>query len=461
MKIAPLSVGKIHLIGIGGIGISGIAEILHSMGYEVQGSDQKESSNTERLRKEGIPVFIGHKAENVKGVAVVVHSTAVHFDNPEIVQARLDGIPVLHRSEMMAEIMRFKSSICISGSHGKTTTTSLIGSLLKAGNLNPTIITGGIINSLQTNAIIGKGEWMVVEADESDGTFIKIPSTISVITNIDPEHLDYYKTFDALKESFLTFAKQVPFYGFSVLCAEQPVVRGLMPHLTNRRFITYGIKEAADCQAHNIRSTAEGMIFDVTYKEHSLKDVHLNLHGQHNVLNTLATIVIALEFHIEPAIILKALKDFQGVKRRFTKVGEWKGATIIDDYAHHPSEIKAVLGAVHGIPHKKIIAVVQPHRYSRLHNLFKEFTESLQGVDHLILAPVYAAGESPISGADHIALAKAISLSGKTSVETIQSPAEVAPKIHQLVGAGDYVIFMGAGDITQWASALENQLNHI
>ncbi|MEI8321008.1 MAG: UDP-N-acetylmuramate--L-alanine ligase [Alphaproteobacteria bacterium] len=461
MKIAPLSVGTIHLIGIGGIGISGIAEILHSMGYKVQGSDQVENSNTERLRKDGIPVFIGHKAENVKGVNAVVHSTAIHFDNPEIIQARKEGIPVMHRSEMMAEIMRFKSSICISGSHGKTTTTSLIGSILKAAHLKPTIINGGIINSLKTNAIIGTGDWMVVEADESDSTFIKIPSTISVITNIDPEHLDHYKTFEILKESFLSFAKQVPFYGFALLCTDHPVVNSLTPHITNRRFISYGVKQKADCMGHNVKATPEGMVFDVTYKNHHLKGVHLNLHGDHNVLNALAAIAIAFEFKVDDQTIHESLSSFQGVKRRFTKVGEWNGVSIIDDYAHHPSEIKAVLSAAKGVAAKKIIVVMQPHRYSRLHNLFEDFSTCFQGVDHLILAPVYAAGESAVPGADHIALAKAVALHLKFPVDIIQSPGEIPEKIKAIAHPGDYVIFMGAGSITQWAYALEDDLKKL
>lgn len=461
MYIAPLSVGTIHLIGIGGIGISGIAEVLHNLGYKVQGSDQGENANTERLRSKGIPIFIGHKAENVKGVSVVVHSTAVHFDNPEIVQARKKRVPVISRSEMLAEIMRFKSSVCVSGSHGKTTTTSLVAALLSAGGIDPTVINGGIINSLQSNAMIGKGNWMVVEADESDSTFIKIPSTISVITNIDPEHLDHHKTFEKLKESFLTFARQVPFYGFSVLCADHPTVHDLTPHITTRRFVTYGIKKKADCMASNVKASAAGMTFDVQYKEHGLKDVHLSLHGEHNVLNALAAIVVALEMKVSSEKIKQSLKSFQGVKRRFTKAGEWKGVIIIDDYAHHPSEIKAVLKAARGVTQKKVTVVMQPHRYSRLQNLFDEFVDSFKGADHVILAPVYAAGETPIPGVDHIALAKAVSLKYDIPVDTIGSPEELAPKLHALVKPEEYILFMGAGSSTQWAYALESQLKKL
>lgn len=461
MKIAPLSVGPIHLIGIGGIGMSGIAEILRTMGYIVQGSDQNNNANTERLGKLGVQIFIGHASEHVKDASVVVHSTAIQFDNPEIIQARLLNIPVMHRSEMMAEIMRFKSCVCVSGSHGKTTTTSLMGALLSDAHLDPTIINGGIINSLQTNALIGMGDWMVVEADESDGTFVKIPSTISVITNIDPEHLDYYKTFENLKQAFLYFCKNVPFYGFSIICSDSQIVQELMPHITNRRFITYGMQSPADCLAYNIQASSDGMRFSARYKEHIFENLHIQLHGEHNVLNTLPCLVIATEFGISQDCTRQMLAQFQGVKRRFTKVGVWQGVTIIDDYAHHPSEIESTLKAARNLCTGKIIAVVQVHRYTRLQALFEQFLSCFQQADHLILSPVYSAGEQPLSGIDHIALAQALRQKFSMPVDTIQNPEELAHKIYTLAKPDDYVLFMGAGSITQWAHALEQQLENL
>jgi UDP-N-acetylmuramate--alanine ligase len=458
MNISPLSIGTIHLIGIGGIGMSGIAEILHSLGHKVQGSDMGENTNTDRLKKLGISVFLGHTASNLENVSIIVPSSAVKPSNPELVAAKEMGIPVIPRSEMLAELMRFKATISVAGTHGKTTTTSLVGTLLEAGNLDPTIINGGIINSLNTNAKIGDGNWMVVEADESDGTFIKLPSTIAIITNIDPEHMEHFGTFENLTRSFLQFAQQIPFYGFSVLCVDHPVVRSLIPHITNRRYITYGIENEANCMASNIRALPTGTHFDLIYKERTLKDLHLSLHGTHNILNCLAAIIVALELDISEKIIRQALSEFQGVKRRFTQTGVVQGITIIDDYGHHPTEIAAVLKAVRAVTKKQVIAVVQPHRFSRVKDLFPEFSRCFQDADQIIIAPIYAAGESPIEGVTHKALEQAIKQHFKGSVYTIENPSELPRLIHKIASPGDYVICLGAGTISEWANKLPENL---
>jgi UDP-N-acetylmuramate--alanine ligase len=454
MNISPLSIGTIHLIGIGGIGMSGIAEILHSLGHKVQGSDMKESNNTLRLKELGIPLFIGHDSNNLKGVAIIVPSSDVKPSNIELITAKQQNIPVIPRSEMLAELMRFKATISIAGTHGKTTTTSLVGALLAAGNLDPTIINGGIINSLKTNARIGDGNWMVVEADESDGTFIKLPSTIGIITNIDPEHMSHFGTFENLTRSFLQFAQQVPFYGFSILCTDHPVVRSLIPHITNRRYITYGIDNEANCMASNITALSSGMQFTVTYKKIILKDLHLPLHGHHNVLNCLAAIIVALELNISEKTIRQALSEFQGVKRRFTQIGVVQGITIIDDYGHHPTEIAAVLKAARAITEKQVIAVVQPHRFSRVKDLFPEFTQCFKDADQIIIAPIYAAGETPIEGVTHKALKQAVKDHFKGPIHTIERPEELAALIHKIASPGDYVICLGAGTISEWAHQL-------
>ncbi len=458
MNISPLSIGTIHLIGIGGIGMSGIAEILHSLGHTVQGSDVGENNNTARLKKLGIPVFVGHSSNNLKGVSIVVPSSAVKASNPEMLAAKEMGIPVIPRSEMLAELMRFKATVSVAGTHGKTTTTSLVGTLLEAGNLDPTIINGGIINSLNTNAKIGDGNWMVVEADESDGTFIKLPSTVAIITNIDPEHMEHFGTFENLTRSFLQFAQQIPFYGFSVLCADHPVVRSLIPHITNRRHITYGIENEADCRATNIRALPTGTHFTVTHKQKTLKDLHLPLHGTHNILNCLAAIVVALELNISEKTIHKALSEFQGVKRRFTQTGVVQGITIIDDYGHHPTEIAAVLKAARAVTKKNVIAVVQPHRFSRVKDLFPEFSQCFKDADQIIVAPIYAAGEAPIEGVTHKALEQAIKQNFKGPIYTIEAPSELPGLIHKIASPGDYVICLGAGTISDWANQLPANL---
>ncbi len=462
MNTAPLSLGTIHLIGIGGIGMSGIAEILHRTGHKVQGSDLSSNPSTDRLKAQGIPIFTGHSAENVNGCSIVVPSSAIKETNPELQQARREGICIISRAEMLAEIMRFSPCIAIAGTHGKTTTTSLVSHVLWKGGIDPTIINGGIITSFKTNAVMGEGNWMVVEADESDGTFIKLPSTIAVVTNIEPDHMEYFKTEANLKKCFVHFANSVPFYGFSVLCIDHPMVRKILPRLKSRRHITYGTRKEAQCRASRITASADGMSFSVDYKglgrsEH-LANLFLPLHGEHNVLNALAAITIALEFGFSPETIKESLKSFEGVKRRFTKTGQVNGITVIDDYGHHPTEISAVLKAAKALTRGRVIAVVQPHRYSRLQSLLKEFSQCFGDADILILAPVYGAGEDPVPGLTHHVLAQATRQSFKGPIFLIEDPKELAPLIASVAKSGDHVICLGAGSITHWAHHLPSQL---
>ncbi len=455
MKLSALSPGKIHIIGIGGIGMSGIAEILHLKGHDVQGSDISSSPNVERLQKKGIKVFVGHDKNHVNGASVVVYSTDVPLDNVEILEARAQGIPTINRAEMLAELMRFYGTIAISGTHGKTTTTSLIGSVLETANWDPTVINGGIVNAYGTNTRIGKGEWMVVEADESDGTFVKVPATIAVVTNIDPEHLNYYGSFENLVAHFDRFIHQIPFYGFSVICHDHPVVASLIPKITDRRYVSYGLHKDAHVRATNITQTTQGMCFDVMIRGNHetiiLEKIQLALHGEHNVLNSLSAIAVGHYLGIDHQLIREALKNFQGVKRRFTTTGVVNGVTVIDDYAHHPKEIQAVLNAAKGMVPGRIFAVMQPHRYSRLKDLFPEFVDSFQNADSLYITPLYSAGETLIPGFDHQVLTKAIQEKGYVSTQTIDSVADLASHLKPQLKEGDYVIFMGAGNITKWA----------
>jgi len=463
MNISPLKFGTIHLIGIGGIGMSGIAEILHSMGHKVQGSDMAENPNVQRLRDKGIKVFIGHEPKNISGAAIIVPSSAVKADNPEVMEARRQDIPVIPRSEMLAELMRFKASIAVAGTHGKTTTTSLVAAILTEGKLDPTVINGGIINNIGTNAVVGKGNWMVVEADESDGTFVKVPCTIAVVTNIEPEHLDFYGSFDNLRNQFLQFVKQIPFYGLSVICSDHPEVQKMIPKITERHFLTYGLNDNAAVQATNIQRSPQATKFDVLYKAKDIhiKDISFALHGDHNILNALAAITIGIELGIDETTIKESLSAFKGVKRRFTEAGSYKEAMIIDDYAHHPTEIKAVLKAAKGVASGKVIAVLQPHRYSRLQSLFDEFSECYDDCDHIILLPVHSAGESNIMGIDHVSLGKAIQTKYKKPMDICNSPEELAQKLHGILKKGDFVICMGAGSITTIAHNLEKSLKEM
>jgi UDP-N-acetylmuramate--alanine ligase len=466
-KTMPLEVGTIHIIGIGGIGMSGIAEILHNLGYRVTGSDMAENANVVRLKGMGIRVDIGHKAENVKDASVVVKSTAVPNTNPEIMAARDLRIPVVKRAEMLAELARLKATVAIAGTHGKTTTTSLVALMFESGGKNPTVINGGIINAYGTNAYLGKGEWLVVEADESDGTFIKLPSTIGVITNIDPEHLDYWGTFDALRTGFRTFIENLPFYGLAVLCNDHTEVRAMMKHITDRRIITYGIDREADIMGTNLRSDVSGTTFDVKIAEsvsggkaYVLKNVKLPVPGRHNVQNSLAAIAIGLELKFGDDVIRDGFKKFAGVKRRFTRTGEVDGVTVIDDYGHHPEEIKATLRAGRDVlkgSKGRIIAVVQPHRYSRLNSLFEQFCQCFKDADHVIISEVYAAGEKPIPGVTGEALVEGVKTQGK-GAEFLESPERLATLVHKQAKDGDLVICLGAGSVTTWAAQLPQQL---
>ncbi|WP_339862146.1 UDP-N-acetylmuramate--L-alanine ligase [Thalassospira alkalitolerans] len=464
MNTLPLNIGTIHFVGIGGIGMSGIAEILHNLGYTVQGSDISDNANVQRLRGLGISVFVGHRAENVADAKVVVISTAVKPDNPEVIAARADMIPVVRRAEMLAELMRLKAAIAVGGTHGKTTTTSLVATMLDAAGLDPTVINGGIINSYGTNARLGDGDWMVVEADESDGTFIKVPSTISVVTNIDPEHLDHWKSFDHLREAFKNFVQNIPFYGFAVLCIDHPEVQALIGKVTDRRIFTFGFSPQADVRAVNVRTNIGDSVFDVVIRERVdseervIKDVRLPMVGDHNVSNSLAAITVALELGIPDDKIVSAFDGFTGVKRRFTKTGEVDGVTIIDDYGHHPVEIKAVLKAARKATQNNVIAVVQPHRYSRLHDLFEEFCTCFNDADSVIVADVYEAGETPIDGASRDALVEGLRTRGHRNVTALESPEALASVISDQAKPGDLVVCLGAGSISAWANALPAQL---
>ncbi|MBX7146559.1 MAG: UDP-N-acetylmuramate--L-alanine ligase [Alphaproteobacteria bacterium] len=464
MKTFPQDIGSLHFIGIGGIGMSGIAEILHNLGYRVQGSDLAENYNVRRLQQLGIPIMLGHKSDNIKGAKVVVISSAVKSDNPEFVAARDNFIPIVKRAEMLAELMRLKWSIAVAGTHGKTTTTSLVASLLDAGHLDPTVVNGGIINNYGTNARLGKGEWIVVEADESDGTFVKLPATIAVVTNIDPEHLDHYGSIELMHKAFENFITNIPFYGCATLCTDHPIVQTMIPKVQGKRIITYGMNSQADIRAIDIETKSNGSIFDVIFADHlknggkRLKKLHLPMIGMHNVQNALAAIAIANELDIKEESIYEGLSKFGGVKRRFTKTGEINGITIIDDYGHHPVEISAVLRAAKTAADGRVIAVVQPHRYTRLKDLFEEFCTCFNDADHVIVADIYAAGEQPIPNINRDYLIEGLRAHGLRHVDALNSPEALAPLINQLAQKGDMVVCLGAGSITNWAYALPDQL---
>ena len=460
----PRNIGPVHFVGIGGIGMSGIAEILHNQNYKVRGSDSAANPNVQRLRDMGIEVEIGQRAENLKDAAVVVVSSAIKKDNPELVAARARGLPVVRRAEMLAESMRFKNSIAIGGTHGKTTTTTLVATLLDAANYDPTVINGGIINAYGTNARLGGGEWMVVEADESDGTFVKLPADVVIVTNIDPEHLDHYGTFDKAKEAFLAFVENIPFYGFAVMCIDHPVVQELIGKITDRRVITYGYSPQADYRLLDVHYENGATNFAVritnrnSKETHEIRDLALRMPGDHNALNSTAALAVARELGMNDNDIRKGLAAFEGVKRRFTKTGEWNGVTVFDDYGHHPVEIAAVLKAARKVTKQKVVAVMQPHRYSRLSSLFNEFCSCFNDADQVILCPVYAAGEQPIEGANHMALAEGLHARGHRAVTTIETPEQLAPLVKGMVKPGDIVVCLGAGTISQWAYALPDQL---
>jgi UDP-N-acetylmuramate--alanine ligase len=452
-------IGTIHFVGIGGIGMSGIAEVMHHLGYKVQGSDQNESYVTEGLRKVGIPVMIGQSADNLGDAAVVVCSTAIRDDNPEIQAAAERRLPRVRRAEMLAELMRMQSTIAVAGTHGKTTTTSMIAAMLDAGGIDPTVINGGIINAYGSNARLGKSDWMVIEADESDGSFLRLDGTIAVVTNIDPEHLEHYGSFDAIKDAFVEFVENVPFYGLAVMCVDHPEVQGVLSRIRDRRIITYGTSALADLRADNVVPGNGGSRFDVSIRQgvgerRVIEGVFVPMPGKHNVLNALAAIAVGMEFGFSDEVLQNGFNNFSGVKRRFTKVGDVDGATIIDDYAHHPVEIRSVLAAAREAAQERVIAVVQPHRYTRLRDLMDDFQNAFNDADVVFVVPVYAAGEDPIEGIDSNALAEGLRARGHRSVKTVDSLTDLAANLRDLAAKGDVVICMGAGDITKWAGGL-------
>ncbi len=463
MKL-PRDIGPIHFIGIGGIGMSGIAEVLVNLNYKVTGSDVADSANVKRLREKGIAVAIGHDAANLGDAAVVVVSSAIKRDNPELVAARAGRRPVVLRAEMLAELMRFKSCVAIAGTHGKTTTTSLVAAMLDAGNLDPTVINGGIINAYGTNARIGEGDWMVVEADESDGTFLKLPADVAVVTNVDPEHLDHFKTFDAVQAAFKKFVENVPFYGFAVMCTDHPVVQQIVGRIEDRRIVTYGENPQADVRLVKLTNDSGRSRFDVVFRDrngvqtHTITDLSLPMPGRHNALNATAAIAVAHEFGVGDDLIRKALEAFGGVKRRFTRTGEWNGVTIIDDYGHHPVEIAAVLRAARESTKGRVVAVVQPHRFTRLQSLFEEFCTCFNDADAVIVAPIYSAGEQPIPGIDRDSYVAGLRARGHRQVIPLDGPEQLAGIVRGIAKPGDYVVCLGAGSITTWAYALPNEL---
>jgi UDP-N-acetylmuramate--alanine ligase len=463
MKL-PRELGPIHFVGIGGIGMSGIAEVLLNLNYKVQGSDATDNANVKRLRDKGAKVFVGHNAAHLADAAVVVVSTAIKRDNPELAAARERRLPVVRRAEMLAELMRLKQCVAIAGTHGKTTTTSLVATLLDAAGLDPTVINGGIINAYGTNARLGAGDWMVVEADESDGTFLKLPADVAIVTNIDPEHLDHFETFDAIKHAFRTFIENLPFYGFAVMCLDHPTVQELVGGIEDRRVVTYGENPQADARLIDVDLTGGRSRFSVLIrdrkggKETRIDDLVLPMPGHHNALNATAAIAVAYELKAPVDAIRQALAGFGGVKRRFTLTGEWNCVSIFDDYGHHPVEIAAVLRAARASTKNKVIAIMQPHRYTRLATLFEQFASCFNDADVVIVADVYPAGEAPIEGVNAEALVAAIKTHGHRHAMTLSAPDRLAALVRKLAGPGDYVVFLGAGNITQWAYALPGEL---
>jgi UDP-N-acetylmuramate--alanine ligase len=463
MKL-PRDIGPIHFIGIGGIGMSGIAEVLVNLGYKVTGSDVAESANVKRLRDKGIAVIVGHDAKNVDDAAVVVVSSAIKRDNPELVAARARRLPVVRRAEMLAELMRLRSAVAIAGTHGKTTTTSMVAALLDAGDLDPTVINGGIINAYGTNARLGTGTWMVVEADESDGTFLKLPADIAIVTNVDPEHLDHFGTFDAVKAAFQTFVENVPFYGFAVMCTDHAEVQTLVGRIEDRRVITYGENPQADARLIDLKANNGISTFSVVFRghdgasEHVISGLALPMPGRHNALNATAAITVARELGVSDDLIRKALAAFGGVKRRFTRTGEWNGVAVIDDYGHHPVEIAAVLRAARESARGRVIAVMQPHRYTRLSQLFEQFCSCFNDADTVIVADVYEAGEKPIEGASRDDLVAGLRARGHRDVMALENSEKLASLVKGIAQPGDMVVCLGAGNITQWAYALPGEL---
>ncbi len=464
----PDKVGLFHVVGIGGIGMSAIAEVMHTRGFHVQGSDLKDGANLARLRAKGISCLIGHDPANIDGASYLVISSAVKPGNPEFEAARERGIPIIRRAEMLAELMRPCATVSITGTHGKTTTTSLIADVFKAAQLDPTVIAGGIINSWGSNARIGKGKWMVVEADESDGTFLKLPTQIGVITNIDPEHMDYWPSVEALHLAFSQFIEAIPFYGLAVACIDHPVVRELLAKLggaaNGRRTVTYGVARDADIRLINLRPDHNSITFDadlgpgVKGGARKLEDLTLPVLGHYNALNALGALAASIEAGVSDDVIRAAFASFSGVKRRFSRAGDWQGVAVYDDYAHHPVEIAAVLRAARMAGKGRILAVLQPHRYTRLQSLFNEFSACLDDADIVVVTPVYSAGEAPIPGIDRDELAASLRRHGHPQVITVDDEHSLVETIASVAKSGDLVVGLGAGTITDWINALPSRL---
>ena len=464
----PRDIGPFHIIGIGGIGMSAIAEILLAKGYQVQGSDQKESANVRRLRAKGIRVFVGHDAVNLIGARVVVISTAVKPGNPEFEAARAKGLTIVRRAEMLAELMRLYATVSVTGTHGKTTTTSMISTIFEAARLDPTVITGGIINAWGSNARLGQGRWMIVEADESDGTFTRLPTEIGVVTNIDPEHLDYFGSVENMHRAYEAFLRNIPFYGLAVACTDHPVVREMVERLAlkrdGRRLLTYGTRHDSDLVLRAARVEGSTTVIDADLSGNvkggarALRGWALPMPGHHNALNALAAIAVATEADLPDDVIRAGLMAFSGVKRRFQLTGTWNGVQIYDDYAHHPAEISAVLDAARAGAKGRVIAIVEPHRYTRVRDLFREFSSCFRSADSVIVAPLYSAGEQPIDGVSPETLGDGIRSMGHPAVAVISDPRELIGLVRRHGRAGDIVIVLGAGNSTEWAHALPEWL---
>ncbi len=456
----PTQLGPIHFTGIGGIGMSGIAEVLLNLGYQVQGSDLKASKITTRLESLGAKVFIGQVAENLENADVVVISSAIKPGNAELDAARLMGLPVVRRAEMLAELMRLRSNIAVAGTHGKTTTTTMVATLLDAGGLDPTVINGGIIHAYGSNARAGTGEWMVVEADESDGTFNRLPATIAIVTNIDPEHMEHWGDFDALRDGFHDFVSNIPFYGLAVCCTDHPEVQALVGRLTDRRIVTFGFNAQADVRAVGLHYEDGAAFFDIALQGEGdvIEGCTLPMPGDHNVSNALAAVAVSRHLGMSKDDIRAALKGFKGVNRRFTKVGEVGGVTIIDDYGHHPVEIAAVLKAARQATKGRVIAVHQPHRYSRLHSLFDDFCACFNEADVVGISEVFSAGEDPIEGASRDDLVRGLVAHGHRHARVVESEDALEALVREQARPGDMVVCLGAGTISAWANGLPARL---
>jgi UDP-N-acetylmuramate--alanine ligase len=458
MTHLPFDIGTTHFVGIGGIGMSGIAEVMHRMGLVVQGSDQAEGGNVVRLREMGIHIAVGHSADNIADASAIVVSSAVTMDNPELRAASERNVPILKRADMLAELMRFKWCVTIAGTHGKTTTTSLVAALLEADNRDPTVVNGGIMNAYGSNARLGAGKWMIAEADESDGTFVRLPAAIGVITNIDPEHLDHYGSQSALEDAFVNFARNVPYYGALVVNGDHPGVAAIIDRIDHCKIISFGFSQGVDIQATNLTYENGEAVFDVQIGSQTMAGLRLPMAGKHNILNALAALGVARQLGVEDATIARGLAGVEGVQRRFTHVADIAGVHIIDDYAHHPVEIEAVLSAAREAYQGRVVAVVQPHRYTRLRDLFDGFCQCFGDADMVMVADVFAAGEAPITGFDRAGLAAGVAQTHSGTVIEIESEAALADAIQTHCVAGDVVVCLGAGSISDWSRTLPTAL---